>query len=1677
MAAVAGKRGGAGGGPGYGHQRSNSTPFHYSANSGVTATRNNTNRPFSTSSSAQPTTSTAAATTHTTTPTTAATTATTSSFLTTPQHRLLSKNSATSATSTSSATTSATNQSQSAQAQPQSQSARRRLTSSKRHSSTTSQSGPVSPLSPGNSASSSTNIVSAFTPSAAPSKRHSAGSADLITRARSSAHPLPDSSSSSSHGAARHSRRSSDEPKVTTRRGPDSVSRSSALGQSRASRTATAVATPVVSPLTKTSATSVSKPTRRSTTAAAAPATAADSATPTPSRNISTSPISPPLPPTVLPTAVPVPSSLPSSSSVSLPSAPAPPEATSAGIPPHIQAELDKNATIQLSQPPRRARAPARFSSNGIATVDAPPPSLAYRQLPPTATVPPPPSIPPPPPAPQPPPPRPSVEDEVEDFKYPPPLEESSTASVSIEIDDQYLAPPARTDIMTTYESDQFARTNGGVLNNGLSSQYHATVEDDEPTIKDLQRVVQDQAPSFTSSPEPATVRTPGSQTVEDPFLNLARSSTPRSQALLDAQARQERRRSRMLQYSVNSGRTSGLANEYTSSSRPQRSTASTTVSDDSFGGVELSQGPSYHTPGEPSIPDTDHSLGHRSSFLRRQREAQNGHARSISEAPRTSGVRANVIPSEASLLPRAQTTSVLRSPISTLIESDRAQNAAQARLGINDDLQSTISSGTVWDELDELKMRIKRLELTGTLPPASSSLSGIGSGISNSSGERPRTGTTAATTVSSSPRHQNQQIAEVPPAASSNSGAATAAPMVVASANGPPPTIHPVLYAALAKTKTVLPEHIIKALDALANDTLNLAEAVGSTGQSTMSINAALNSPEKQLITDRQIRRKVDNVCRSLTELCIALADGRMPFEPPVDPQMQTAVAVPQQPQIQTPQIQQQQLPPPSFPTRAEDPIERAVTAFDYRSPSAIGHKIDREATVTPNSAARAHARFEARRASLLGAPSPQYISRQEASPSPQPGSNRLSHRNSMSLRTQRNSMQEPEEELEMPPGLSIRSPSRASNINGMQPQLSPMRATYPSQAYESTPLQRTLTLREQRAQQMQANGQDFNAGLLSASALQHRRNFSTATTVTPQSTGLSAAPQRRSYLDRERGVVDPNIGTAITTGTGIGSASQPIDISRRRTEYLRAAGVQGPVEQDMSYSPPMSVTGGNGGGSIVQGRSRTASVSSRVGSIRARPNLLGSGYNGRVDTGLGKEKTHINVVVIGHVDSGKSTTTGHLIYKCGGIDKRTIEKFEKEAAEMGKGSFKYAWVLDKLKAERERGITIDIALWKFETPKYYVTVIDAPGHRDFIKNMITGTSQADCAILIIASGTGEFEAGISKDGQTREHALLAFTLGVKQLIVALNKMDAANWAQDRYNEIVKEVSNFIKKVGYNPKGVPFVPISGFNGDNMIDVSTNCPWYKGWEKETKAGKSSGKTLLEAIDAIEPPVRPSDKPLRLPLQDVYKIGGIGTVPVGRVETGVIKAGMVVTFAPAGVTTEVKSVEMHHEQLTEGVPGDNVGFNVKNVSVKEIRRGNVCGDSKNDPPKGAESFNAQVIVLNHPGQVGAGYAPVLDCHTAHIACKFSELLEKIDRRTGKSVENSPKFIKSGDAAIVKMIPSKPMCVEAFTEYPPLGRFAVRDMRQTVAVGVIKSVVKSDKGGAGKVTKSAVKAAKK
>ena len=438
-----------------------------------------------------------------------------------------------------------------------------------------------------------------------------------------------------------------------------------------------------------------------------------------------------------------------------------------------------------------------------------------------------------------------------------------------------------------------------------------------------------------------------------------------------------------------------------------------------------------------------------------------------------------------------------------------------------------------------------------------------------------------------------------------------------------------------------------------------------------------------------------------------------------------------------------------------------------------------------------------------------------------------------------------------------------------------------------------------------------------------------------------------------------------------------------------------------------------------------------------------------------MSREKKHINIVVIGHVDSGKSTTTGHLLYKCGGVDQRVIDKYEQEASASGRATFKYAWVLDKLKAERERGMTIDISLWKFETTKYQVTIIDAPGHRDFIKNMITGTSQADCAVLVVSAEFGEFELGVSDKGQTREHTILAHALGVKQMIIAVNKMDSTTpmpYSSHRFREIEFEIQTYVHKIGYNTKTIPVVPISGWIGDNITEKSENMPWY------------TGQTLFEAFDAITPPVRPSDKPLRLPLSGVYRIGGVGIVPVGRVETGKLTPGMNVTFAPSNVKADVKSIEMHHERLDEAVTGDNIGFsigdNITEETKTDIKRGFVASNTKNDPAKAVISFEAQINILNHPGTISPGYTPVIDCHTAHIACKFTKLKYKIDKRNGMVAQNNPENLVAGDAAVVEMKPMKPMCVEKWTEYPPIGRFAVRDLRRTVAVGVVIGVVKAE-----------------
>jgi elongation factor 1-alpha len=410
--------------------------------------------------------------------------------------------------------------------------------------------------------------------------------------------------------------------------------------------------------------------------------------------------------------------------------------------------------------------------------------------------------------------------------------------------------------------------------------------------------------------------------------------------------------------------------------------------------------------------------------------------------------------------------------------------------------------------------------------------------------------------------------------------------------------------------------------------------------------------------------------------------------------------------------------------------------------------------------------------------------------------------------------------------------------------------------------------------------------------------------------------------------------------------------------------------------------------------------------------------------------EKPHINIVTIGHVDHGKSTLVGRLLFDSGSIPEQEMRKLKELAKELKKETFEFAFVMDNLKEERERGVTIDLMYKGFDTPKYYFTIIDAPGHRDFIKNMITGASQAD---------------GIQE--QTKEHVYLSKVLGINQLIVAMNKMDAVNYDEHKFKEAKEAVTKLLQSVGYKVDKILFVPVSAYMGDNVAKKSANMHWYKG------------PTLLEALDSgIEAPEKPIHKPLRLPVQDVYSITGVGTVPVGRVETGVIKPNDKIIFEPSGVTAEVKSLEMHHKQLPKAEPGDNIGFNVRGIAKNQIKAGDVVGHPEN-PPTVVKEFTGQIIVLQHPTVITKGYTPVFHMHTAHVACKILDIVKKLDPKTGATLEEHPDMLKAGDAAIIKVQPTQPVVLEKQSDFPQLAKFAVRDMGKTIAAGVVIDVVKA------------------
>ncbi|WP_424016624.1 translation elongation factor EF-1 subunit alpha [Halorientalis pallida] len=416
--------------------------------------------------------------------------------------------------------------------------------------------------------------------------------------------------------------------------------------------------------------------------------------------------------------------------------------------------------------------------------------------------------------------------------------------------------------------------------------------------------------------------------------------------------------------------------------------------------------------------------------------------------------------------------------------------------------------------------------------------------------------------------------------------------------------------------------------------------------------------------------------------------------------------------------------------------------------------------------------------------------------------------------------------------------------------------------------------------------------------------------------------------------------------------------------------------------------------------------------------------------------DKPHQNLAIIGHVDHGKSTLVGRLLYETGSVPEHVIEQHKEEAEEKGKGGFEFAYVMDNLAEERERGVTIDIAHQEFDTDEYFFTIVDCPGHRDFVKNMITGASQADNAVLVCAADDGV-------QPQTREHVFLARTLGIDELIIGINKMDLVDYEEGRYRDAVDEVTELLKQVQFNVDDAKFIPISAFEGDNVAEDSDNTPWY------------DGPNLLEALNDLPEPKPPTDADLRLPIQDVYTISGIGTVPVGRVETGTLNTGDNVSFQPSDVSGEVKTIEMHHEEVPKAEPGDNVGFNVRGIGKDDIRRGDVCGPAS-DPPSVAETFQAQIVVMQHPSVITAGYTPVFHAHTAQVACTIESIDKKIDPSTGETAEEDPDFIQSGDAAVVTVRPQKPLSIEPSSEIEELGSFAIRDMGQTIAAGKVLSV---------------------
>ena len=450
-----------------------------------------------------------------------------------------------------------------------------------------------------------------------------------------------------------------------------------------------------------------------------------------------------------------------------------------------------------------------------------------------------------------------------------------------------------------------------------------------------------------------------------------------------------------------------------------------------------------------------------------------------------------------------------------------------------------------------------------------------------------------------------------------------------------------------------------------------------------------------------------------------------------------------------------------------------------------------------------------------------------------------------------------------------------------------------------------------------------------------------------------------------------------------------------------------------------------------------------------------------------MSEGKQHISIVVCGHVDAGKSTTTGHLIFKLGGISEREMQKLQAEADQQGKSSFAFAYYMDKDKAERERGVTINCTTKEFFTDSYHYTIVDAPGHRDYVKNMITGAGCADVALLLVPAEAGGFETAVAKgdhasgevQGQTRQHARLLGLLGIEKLIVGVNKMDSCDWSEQRFNEIKSEMTQMITSAGFKPKQVPFIPFSGFKGENLVEQTDKMPWYKGWKANvSKDEVVEGVTLYDALEKLaRPPKRNDTGDLRIPINGIYKIKGVGDVITGRVEQGTVNAGDTVRITPREIeNAKVFSIEMHHKTWPNAKPGDNVGMNIKGLDKNNMPKVGDVITLQKDVVYPVESFIAQVVVQEHPGQLKPGFSPCIHVRTAKSACKMSKINWKQSKKTGNEKQEGPQFLERGESAEVEFVPQQPIYLESFDKCQGLGRIAVMDSNNLVMLGKVMSV---------------------